>query len=202
MNDQGLVWTDDIEELLQRSLTVTEETAAEALIRKYAAELESICNRPLTPRVILDEQAVVDATGFTRLRNTPVVSVTQIRFDGAPWTGTWQKAPGGLQLDGLAGFSPSFTAGFASGFSAGFSAGSVADLRVAVDYSAGLEEPANGVIRSLLIDRVIRTLAKITDDALGVSALTQEGYNAPFLAEGWTEQELALAQRARRRVVR
>jgi hypothetical protein len=43
---------------------------------------------------------------------------------------------------------------------------------------------------------------KLADNAYGVGQLTQEGYNAPFLDEGWTAQELENIDRRRHRVVR
>lgn len=177
-----LVTTDDLAVMLKRDLTDAEEDGAALVIALMTAELEEICNRPLEPRVITGELVTVGFSGQAFLKVSPVISVSGVTYSdppGAPYTGSYALTAGVLT------FSPT-----------------TIPFDVLVDYSGGLSPPQNAGLRSLLLGRLTRIMAKVHDDALGVGSLTQEGYNAAYLAEGWTEQELAIAQRRRRRVVR
>lgn len=177
----ALVTLDDIENLTKRNLTAEEEAAVVLLIEMLQGELEDHCNRPVSARVITDEPVTIRSDGRVFLRYSPVISVEAVNYRSpvSAYTGTYTLVPGGLDF--------------------GLSTGTV-DLTVS--YTAGLAEPDNQGLKSILLARLSRIMAKVHDDALGVSSLAQEGYNAAYLEEGWTEQELKVADRRRRRTVR
>lgn len=176
-----LVDTDDLALLLKRDLTDEESDAATLIVELMTAELEEFCGRPISPRTIIGERASIGPTGQVFLKATPVISIDAVTYAGSstPYSGAY-------------GLSSSFLT---------FSPNSI-PTDVTVSYTAGLEPPANAGLRSIMLGRLSRIAAKVHDDALGVSSLSQEGYNAAYLAEGWTEQELKIAERRRRRVVR
>ena len=176
-----LVTINDLE-TLARTLSAQEQAAAQLLIDTIEGELELFLHRPLTARAITGERATIGPSGHVFLRHTPVISIQSVNYGTSPstaYTGAYSFAPGGLV------FAPS-----------------PVPTEVLVSYTAGLTDPDNRGLKSVVLSRLSRIMAKVHDDALGVSSLTQEGYNAAFLQEGWTEQEMKLAERYRRRIVR
>lgn len=175
-----LLTTDDLALAWQRDLTEQEQDAATLFIDLLVGELETYCNRPLLPRAIVGEQVTISTIGRVFPHHTPVVSIQQVRdattLETLASTG-YQLAGSYIQFVGWGG-------------------------EYLLDYTAGLVSPQNKALKHIVLSRLTRVMAKIHDDALGVSTLTQEGYTAAYLEEGWTEQELKIADRRRRRVVR
>lgn len=173
-----LVTYEDLETILRREFTDEEIEAVELIITLVEGEVTELAGRPITPTVITAEQVTPGSDGYAFLRNTPVTTITEVRYPGnsTPFT-TLPVIEAGAVYFGLA-----------SG-------------PLEVDYTAGLKPTEAVGLRSVIIARLIRILAKVTDDALGVRTLTQEGYTAAYLDEGFTEQELAIIGKRRRFVV-
>lgn len=174
----------DVAEVWGREFTDSEEEEmVDSLIAHLQGELELYCNRPLGSRTVVDELVTVTA-GRAFFGRTPVQTVTEVRY-----ADTLTEVPSTyyeVRTGGVDFFSPN-----------------PLPYDVRVDYVAGLPTTDwryQGA-RSVLLSRVLRVAAKAKDDALGVSSLTQEGYSAAYLAEGWTDQELKLADRLRVRTV-
>lgn len=173
-----LVTPEVIASLTKRSFTDTDRDAVEQIIEMIEGELRSYVNRPLTPTAFLAEKITLE-DGFLATLNTPVLSVQALRLSstGSAYTGSYTITSGGLRISDETGTGPDYE----------------------VDYTAGVWPDQSGVLKSLVASRVTRVLAKVQDDATGVRTLTQEGYTAAYLDEGWTDQELKLADRLRRR---
>lgn len=173
-----LVTYEDLETILRREFTDDELDAVDLIITLMQSEVTEIAGRPLEPTVIVAERVEPNADGYAFLRNTPVTAITAVRYPGnsTPFTTLPTIEPGGVYF------------GLASG-------------PLEVDYTAGLAATEAAGLRSVIIARLLRILAKVTDDAIGVRTLTQEGYTAAYLEEGFTEQELAIIGKRHRRVV-
>lgn len=172
----------DVKTLTQVAFSAEEDAAVQLILDLMEADLEQYCNRPLTVKSFTSEAATIRDDGVVFLNRHPVVSVSQVRYDTTPptaFTGTYRVQNGLLTFNAAS-----------------------ATTAILVDYTAGLADPVNRAAKSILLARMSRIVSKVHDDALGVSALTQEGYNAAYLEEGWTDQELKIADRNRRRVVR
>ena len=178
-----LTTVEDVIPLLKRLPTDTTVDAIETLIPMLEAELASRLNRHFGDKVVVGEIAkVID--GWAVLRHSPVQSVQQVRYlapSNAVFTGTRVVLDGRVYFEGLVGAYDEF----------------------AFDYTAGVDEndSRRHVIKSLVVQRLLRILAKIEDDALGVGNQTQEGYNAAYLSEGWNADEVKTMQRLRKMVI-
>lgn len=193
-----LCTTDDVAALLRRSLTTAEEEGLELLIPLIQGEMEMVANRPLSPVVIVGEVAR-QVGDHVFLNKTPVVSVQAVRGLGSTTTvGGFDVRPWGLLFSGTSATADAFAPAEWASVTA-----ENADREFEVDYTAGVgttDWRYQGA-RSLLLSRLIRISNKATDDALGVSQLTQEGYTAAYLTEGWTDQEMATLKRLKKRTV-
>lgn len=169
----------EIASLTKHTFDAAEIVAVNLVIDLAEGELRGHVNRPLVPTAVVGERATADDEGTMYLRRSPIVSVQAIRYAGTtnPFTGAYEIVPGGLSLSGMATGSYD------------------------VDYTAGVRPEDSGALKAAVVGRVTRIVAKVHDDATGVSSLTQEGYNAAYLEEGFTEQELLLAGRQRRRTL-
>lgn len=191
--------TADVSTLLQRSFTPSEDAAVALILDLMQGELEMITNRPLGPKVITGEIARrVGDQVF--LNKTPVISVQSVTSVGSSTlvdATTYKVRPWGLLMGGSAlddAFAP------LEWESQGLE---YQDAEYKVNYTAGLSTADwryQGA-KSLLMSRAIRVINKAADDAIGVDRLTQEGYAASYMAEGWTEQELKTAKRLKKRTV-
>lgn len=177
-----LVTVAEVMALANVTLSAPQQTAMTTLLADWTAELEERLNRPLTVRRFVGEQLRICANGLGWTRHNPIVSIDALR-----------------DPDGVVQVAGQYTLASSGGIDLGTDA---AMLTYVVDYTAGCDAAYAQPARSVLLARAARMAIKMAEDAYGVSALTQEGYNAPYLAEGWTEQELQNIDRRRRRVVR
>lgn len=179
MNDQGILWTDDVEAILGRKLTDAEETAVEdVLIPFHSAELESILNRPILPVAFTDEPvSVVNSKAI--FRHTPVISIASLSDGSTAYVvGSYDPKPWGAE-------------------------GSWSDGTVlTATYTAGLAGYALDACRSIILKRVARAVIRMADDAIGATTITVEGYSATYAEEDFTDKELKAVERWRKRVVR
>jgi hypothetical protein len=182
----SLVTVDDVLALAGVTLSDAKKEALADQLADWTAELEERLNRPLTQKVVTGERIRADSSGMLWTKWSPIISITGVRVAD---TGISAAYGSFIQHGGAV--------------SAGEGAGAYyGGTEYLVDYTAGLSEDAARPARSILKARGARLAVKMADDAYGVSSLTQEGYSAPYLDEGWTEQELANVDRRRRRVVR
>jgi hypothetical protein len=185
----SLVTADEVLALAGVTLDDTKKEALADQLADWTAELEERLNRPLTQKVVTGERVRADSSGNLWTKWAPIISITGIRLAD---TGSSQISGSFVQYGGA----------ISSG-SGGVGAMSYTPgTEYLVDYTAGLSEDAARPARSILKARGARLAVKMADDAYGVSSLSQEGYSAPYLDEGWTEQELLNVDRRRRRVVR
>lgn len=180
MNDQGILWTDDVETLLGRKLSDAEEKAAtDILIPFHTAELSTYLNRPIMPETFANEPVSVLANGRAVFRRTPVISIDTVS-DGST---TYEAESYDRMVWGAAG---------------PWSFGTM----LLVTYTAGLEGSALTSCRSVILKRVARAVIRMADDAIGAQNVTVEGYAATYEPDDFTDKELKLMQRWQKRVVR
>ena len=191
----ALVSPDEVSTLLQRTFSDDEESAVELILQLMQGELELMCGRPLTPKPFTEIVAVRDSQVF--LSKTPVQSVVQIRrVDGTILDPTTSS----VRNWGVLLTTEASTGGWSPMPPMTSSAGG---YEVEVTYTGGLPKTDwryQGA-RSLLMGRVSRVVNKVHDDAVGTDQVSQEGYTAAYMKEGWTDQEVARAGRLKRRVV-
>lgn len=194
-----IVTPDEVSILVQRQFSAAEEEAVNLVLRMMEGELELLCNRPLAPRTFTEITKVVEGEAF--LSKTPVASVTTVahvpdgtliepsKYSVRSWgllmaaedpstSGAWAPTPVPLDLDRLG-------------------------WEIKVTYTGGLPSADwryQGA-RSLLLSRTARIANKVHDDAVGTDSVNQEGYSAKYMEEGWTDQELARANRLKRRTL-
>lgn len=185
-DEDVLVTAEEVAQAAEVDLSVDQLEALRGLVNEFTAELEERLNRPLLVRSFTNEPIILPpGSDSLWLRHAPVREVLAVRTSAGTYTGTWTVRPGRIQLAG--GLSP-LTIGPGETFY--------------VDYRAGLDSSETRAAKSVIKERAMRMAVKMADQAIGVRDLTQEGYSAPFLEEGWTEQELENVSRLRRRVVR
>lgn len=176
----ALCSVEEVMALAQVTLTGPQQAAMTTLLADWTAELEERLNRSFTVHQITNAAHTATTAGIVWPRRSPVVSLTAIRdADGNVVSGVGLTAAGGIDV-GTSGAGGTYY----------------------LDYTAGLSVEVAKPVRSILLARAARMAVKMADLAYGVSGLTQEGYSAPFLDEGWTEQELLNVDRRRKRVVR
>lgn len=162
------------------TLTSGQLAIMQTLLEDWQAELAERLNRSLTVRTVTNEQVRVAGNGIMWPRYRPIVSVTALRDStGAAQPTVTLDASGGIDM----GTDQVGNAFF-------------------IDYTGGLDPTTARPVRSVLLARAARAAVKMHDNGWGITALTQEGYNAPYEPPGWTEQELQNIDRRRKRVVR
>lgn len=179
MNDQGILWTDDVEAIIGRKLTDKEETAVEdVLVPFHAAELSSILNRPIMPETYTDEPVTV-VNGHAIFRHTPVIAIAALTDGSTVYTvGTYDTKPWGAE-------------------------GTWSDgTTLMATYTAGLAGYALEACRSVVLKRVARAVIRMADDAIGATTISVEGYSATYGDEDFTDKELKAVERWRKRVAR
>lgn len=158
---------------------------AESLVSRYAAELEARANRTLKGTVT-DERCVVTRDGLIVTRHRPITAISAFTIEDS-----------GLDV---------------TDFDLDYSTGNA----TVTDYTPSLlaELPAHGLISytfaqpphvlsaavDAVVERVRRRLVKEEDDTVGADSTSEEGYQARYLPEGWTDEEAAFIESIRRRV--
>lgn len=186
----------EVEVLLGRTFSETQAAAVSALLDDLEGRLRGHLGRPLeTETSIVETVRAPDRRNPRRLflKKTPVQSVESVTVDGVAVDSddylvrTW----------GLDQFQP-----LAVG------AGLKPEPVIVVTYTAGLtgEDPDSDegkLLRGVIRSAAARIANQITDDALGTTNLSQEGYSATYLdaSGGFTEEELRRASSLRRRRV-
>lgn len=144
---------------------------AAGLVRDLAGQVESKLSRKVLVSVT-DEVCEVFPSGMVVTRHRPVISVV----------GTTVEARDGLAH--LAAATPYTGEG----------------MTVTLDYEAGMADGRLDSLKGLVIERSIRELVKIRDDARGVTGISEEGHSDDYIPAGWLDSEKETLEALRRRV--
>lgn len=165
----------DVEERTTHAFTANELVVVHNLLASYQGEIETRINRPLS--VVVTEEPVRRAGGpgedsvvLTRFRpvtsitaTLPIDLVTRIT-SGIVYIQTL-VAPSILGLDDISAET--------------------------ISYRAGVAPHELAAIKSIMCDRIIRTMVKMSDDAEGTNSIGEAGYSATYIDEGFLPHELA-----------
>jgi hypothetical protein len=193
----------DIERLANRTFSEDETSVVEKLIEYLQGELEAFLDRSIEVREFINERHVVDLqTPFIFLRNTPIVSITSVLYDGyalSPDFFTITRS--GLDLSGYRINWPG------SSYDSWPYPGSVYE----VSYIGGLDGANDPTLKSVLSRAVLRSLALANegDEALtGITRMQVEDFmwmRSDRAAEGigvagsFLESDVKVLSRYRRR---
>jgi hypothetical protein len=160
-------------------LTDEQREVAEVLLPRFQAEAETLMRRPCVVAVteeVVDEVLGTDMVVPTRHR--PVVSLDATDPDDFPLS----------IVSGLLRYTN----------------GSIPPVpfSATVDYHARLPGEQLAAVVGVIYDRTKRALVKEIDQAQGTDSIEEEGYNASYIDEGFTEAELEVLGRLRKRVMR
>jgi len=180
----------DIETYTGRIFSADEITAASAIIDWVTEDLELYLGRTIESATHTAETQLLFTRGSPRayipLDYTPVTSITSVSIDGSALTDSqFSVERSGVELltvnfpEPLTGDPPEAT----------------------ITYVAGLGEPAVTKLKSLVIRRVGRIMARRKDDMLGVDDALVEGYRAAYMTDEMTEQEMKMSRRWKRRMM-
>lgn len=161
----------DIEAQTTQDFSANQLVLGQNLLDRYQKEIETLLRRPLS--VIVTEEPIrrSGAPGDPSLvvtRYRPVVSISAIY----PTDMTYVITNGIVYLD----YNLMYP---------------LLDSTETISYRARIPEYEIDAIRSLMVDRAIRVMAKEEDDARGATSIGEAGYTANYLDEGWTEVERA-----------
>lgn len=188
----------------QPRLTNRQEDAAELVLVGLQSELEAILRRPVEPIRLVEEYVVAEQYLFGRstflpftdewltttqtpyslaLRNSPVVSVEQVRVKLIPWTTAWQvHTPGhdyvvrkwGIDLYRV---NP--------------------NDKVEVTYTGGLDGEAIPFLKLSILRAAAREMTNQVDDVVGLKDIQTQ--SVPIKQTGFTPEEIALLRRWKRK---
>lgn len=173
----------DVEDRTTHTFTANQLVVVHNLLRAYQSEIETRINRPLS--VVVTDEPVrrkggpgEDSVVLTRFR--PVTAITEIVPDDL----VYRIDVGIVYIE-----NPSLVNVLGT------------DIEdETISYTAGLAPHEIAACRSIMCDRVIRTLVKMEDDAEGTSAIGESGYTASYLDEGFLPHEIASLPTRRRNI--
>lgn len=188
----------------QPRLSNRQEDAAELVLAGVQSELEAILRRPVEPVRLVEEYTVTEQYLFGRatflpfsdewigvtqtpyslaLRNSPVISVEQVRVKLIPWTTDWQVHVRGLDyvvrkwgLD-LYRVNP--------------------NDKIEVTYTGGLNGEDIAFLKLSILRAAAREMTNQVDDVVGLKDLQTR--DAPMKQTGFTPEEIALLKRWKRK---
>lgn len=178
---------DEIQARVKRTLSSSEQAAAEAMIDDFQAELESILGRPMEPTDVVETRFLPVGWFELSLRQTPIISIASITIDGnALDASAWSRIPNGINFR---------TTGPTNALMPS------PELVIVVSYRAGLDAPKNAPAKSIITSRVVRALNSRADESEGATSVAVEDYKIAYVDDGFTEAEMRAVSRLRRRVI-
>lgn len=179
----------DLQRYMNKTFTAGQQTAATTIIAALERELSYYINRPLSPTVTTDEIYMLEPQQRQIfLRKGPVVSVASLEIglagdEVAQTVADYDIHPWGIDNIYIA--------------STGY--------RAIVTYTAGMASSEAQNLERIVYSAATREMSKLLIDAQGIWELDVEGTDYKFSnmgKDGFTEEELRMASRYKRRVIR
>jgi hypothetical protein len=186
----AVVSVSDLEDYLGRVLTGPDVTAASVVLDMVQDDMESYLGRTIEVAQFTDTRYLYANPGYPRsfvpLTQTPVQTVVSVTVDGTSFTADqWAIERSGIEL---------------------LTVNIPTDLlddppQAVIVYTAGLGEPAVSQLKFTILTRAARLMNRRKDDLFGARDASVEGYRVLYESDQWSDRELMVADRWKRRMI-
>jgi len=185
----AVVTLQDIENYTGKVLTGPDAVAAQSLLTLITDEMEAYLGRTIEEASFTDTRWLYTRgapRSYVPLTRTPVVSIDSVTVDGVSLDADqWSIERSGVEL---------ITVNFTEPLTGN-------PPQAVIVYTAGMGEPALSQLKQPILNRVARLMQRARDDVFGGRDVSVEGYRVMWQSDEWSDRELRVADRWKRRMI-